>query len=280
MPDFNTLPDYNKSSPLGAPKYKIIYHENNDEVSTFDAFPEDTQVYATGEIALIQGYPYTRYSDDSIWEYTFAGWALAAGYSEPIAHVSGDEYIVENHDLILYAQWTRLSTLTVSAAGVLTVSEPHRTQIKTLIIPEYFLGTRIKTIGTDAFFNATIDTIVIPANIEEIREDAFNGWTGTTLRFIDTPVTGKYKALKLGAGCFNNTPNLVSIILPYRWREATGVLFNEQTKNGVFNIYIRNTKEYMEGMLDVPEDSLETYIADQENMDVHYLRNIYWGYND
>ena len=284
MADFNSLPDYNASSPLGLPKYKIIYHVNNDEVSTFDSFPMDTQVYATGEIAIIQGYTPVRFSDDGIWAYEFAGWTLAKGYSEPVAHVSGDEYIVTNHDLVLYAQWTKIATIFVDYEGTLSVKSSYRDSISSMIIPEYFGGSRIKSIGTNAFFNASIDTIVLPMNIEHVKYHAFNGWTGTTLRFIDGEVTTKYPGLKLFAGCFANTPNLTSIILPYRWREATGNLFPEQAdKSDTLNIYIRNTKDYIGTMLGLDEDAgddIETYIADPENLDMNYSRNIYWGYND
>lgn len=282
MADFNTLPDYNKSRPIGPPKYKIKYLINNDDVATFDMFPVDTNVYATGETAIIQGYNPIRYSRSGIHTYKFTGWSLARGISQIIAHTPGDEYIVKNHDLTLYAQWSKIPTIQVDSTGAMTTATGHVHNISVLTIPEFFGGARITKIGSNAFPSSDIDTIVVPPSITNIAVNAFAGWTGSTIRFIDNPVTFKYPGLTLEAGCFNSTPNLLNVLLPLRWRNATGVLFPDHGKSGVLTIYIRNTKLFMTAILDtnVIGWNVEDHIAAPNNAVAGYTRVIHWGYNN
>jgi len=277
--DFNTLPNYNLSSPLAPAKYHVSYYVNNDDLVMFDSFPVDTQVYLPGETAVIQGYDTTHFSQDGVWAYEFSGWSLIKGTLEEIVHTAGEQYIVSNHDLNLYAQWNKVPTITVDADGTLMLITTYKDAIQSLYIPEYFNGSRIKKIGTHAFLNSSIEDIVVPPNIVEIFANAFEGWTGSAIRFIDSEVTDKYPLLKLYVDCFYDTRNLVSITLPYRWRQATGIIFPEASnKSDVMNIYIRNTKAFMEEKLGV-EDA-EDYIADASNLSINYDRVFHWGYND
>jgi hypothetical protein len=280
--DFNTLPDYNVSSPLGAPKYKVVYNINNDDLVEFDGFPLDNEVYAPGATVAVEGYDFTRFSEDGVWAYEFSGWSLAKGLHEDIAYNPGDVYTFTNHDLILYASWSKVATISVDSAGRMTLNAAYKDAIDTLYIPEYFGGSRIKIIGGQAFFESSINTVVIPPNIIQVEADAFEDWTGSTLRFVDSNVTTKYPALQLDSYCFDNTPGLSEIILPYRWRAATGKLFPVTPKTSTFKIKIRNTEAYMSDLLDTDEVGfdVESYIADADNLGLNYSRIITWGYND
>lgn len=279
--DFNTLPNYNLSSPLPPGKFRVNYFVNNDSIVIPGNFPNDNNAYLPGEVATIQNYPYTHFSEDGIWAYTFAGWSLNKGLADGVDYYFGYELTMLNMDVNLYAQWTKVSTILVDSSAALTLKEAYRNAIPKMIIPEYFLGTRIKKIGTNAFLNSSVNEIVIPANIEDVGVDAFAHWTGTTLRFIDNEVTTKYPRLRLANGCFNNTPNLVNIILPYRWRavqEFPGKVFGAQPKSSVLHIYIRNTQEYMSELLNTGD--VEGYLADVDNPSLNYTRVFHWGYND
>ena len=64
--DFNTLPNYNLSSPLAAPKYRVNYYVNNEDLVIFDAFPVDTEAYLPGAPVTILGYDYIRFSQDGV----------------------------------------------------------------------------------------------------------------------------------------------------------------------------------------------------------------------
>lgn len=275
--DFNTLPNYNLSSPLGAAKYRVLYYPNNDAISI--PIVSDTTAYLPGETATIQGYPYTHFSEDGIWAYSFIGWALAKGSSDDIAYEEDMEFVMGEHDLVLYAQWSKTATITVNSVGQLLLKQAYKDDIIKMIIPEYFGGTRIKSIGTDAFLNSSISEIVIPPNITDIYSNAFSGWTGTTIRFVDAEVTDKYLSLKIWADAFYDTPNLLSLTLPYRWRAASGVIFPEAAdKAGIMTIYVRNTKAFMGEQLS--ESDAEAYISDPSNPNLNYERIFYWGYND
>jgi len=278
---FNTLPNYNLSSPLAIPKYRIIYHMNNDAI-TIEQPVVDTQVYASGAEAIVKNYTLKHISNDGIWCHTFIGWTLAKHTASEAEYTKDELCIIGDHDIHLYGVWSKEPTIEVSVTGEVALLPEYRLLLQTIYIPEYFGGVRLKTIVTNAFSDADLSEIVIPPNIHTIEEDAFKNCTCTSIRFIDSKVTLKYPGLKLLTGCFNNTPNLVSLTLPYRWTESTNrILQNDLNKVSVMNIYIRNTKEYMkellQGALPDPFD-VETFIADA-SVDT-YVRNIYWGYND
>lgn len=277
---FNTLPDYNLSSPLPAAKFRVLYDLNNDDFN-LEGSIVDNKVYLPGETAIILGYPYQGFSSDGLWVYTFNGWSLNKGVSSGTNFTQGLKYVMSATDLRLYAQWIKEPTVTVDANGTLMLKSAYKDRINTMIIPEYFGGSRIKIIGTNAFLNSSVSEIILPASITQVRSDAFNGWTGKSVRFIDADITNKYPLLRLSAGCFNNTPNLQHVILPYRWREATGVLF-PVVQYKELSIYIRNTKDYMESLLAPDENpfDVEAFIAAPSNLSANYSRTIYWGYND
>lgn len=277
---FNTLPDYNLSSPLPPAKFRVLYDLSNDDFN-IEGSVEDNRVYLPGEKATILWYPYEGFSSDGLWVYTFSGWALNKGIGSSTVFTEGYRHVMPATDLRLYAQWTKEPTVTVDANGTLKLKAIYKDKINTMIVPEYFGGSRIKIIGTDAFADSSISEIILPASITEVEGDAFDNWTGTTLRFIDADRTIKYPPLKLSENCFKNTPNLRSIILPYRWQEADGVLFPiVQYKK--LSIYIRNTKDYMEELLARGADpfDVEAYIAAPSNLPLNYSRTIYWGYNE
>lgn len=277
---FNTLPDYNLSSPLPDAKFRVLYDSNNDDFN-LEGVIEDNKVYLPGETAIILGFPYQSFSSDGLWVYTFNGWTLNKGIDSGTNFTAGLPYVMAATDLRLYAQWIKEPTVTVDADGKLMLKSEYKDRITTMIIPEYFGGSRIKIIGTNAFLNSSIAQIILPASITDVEADAFNNWTGTTLRFTDADITFKYPLLRLSADCFKNTPNLRSIILPHRWREATGVLF-PVVQYKELSIYIRNTKDYMESLLapnEYPFD-VEAFIAAPSDLSANYSRTIYWGYND
>ena len=278
--DFNTLPDYNLSSPLPPAKFRVLYDLNNDDFN-IEGSVADNRVYLPGEEATILGYPYEGFSSDGLWVYTFSGWSLNKGIGSSTDFTEGLSYVMPATDLRLYAQWTKEPTVTVDADGTLKLKAIYKDKINTMIVPEYFGGSRIKIIGTDAFSDSSISEIILPASIKEVEAGAFDNWAGTTLRFIDADVTVKYPLLKLSAGCFKNTPNLRSIILPYRWQEADGILF-PVVQYKELSIYIRNTKDYMEELIapDLESFDVEAYIAAPSALALNYSRTIYWGYNE
>jgi len=279
--DFNTIPDYNLSRPLPTSRYKVVYYINNDVMQTPSTFVNDNNTYLPGDTVTILDYAYQHFSIDGVWVYTFLGWSLNKD-NLGINFTSGFTTMPVG-DLHLYAVWGKESTLSVNGQTVSLKAE-YKDAINYLKIPEYFYGVRIKTIGPSAFDGSSIDEIVLPPSITTIAQQAFLNWTGSTLRFIDADVTDKYPYLSILEDAFENTPNLVKIILPYRWRYSNGVIFpNNAVKADVFNIYIRNSKDFMEEKLNiVPPNLVEDYIADVNNPSpgIHYTRYIHWGYND
>ena len=279
--DFNTIPDYNLSRPLPISRYKVVYHiDNNDAMQTPSTPVNDNNTYLPGDTVTILDYAYPHFSADGVWVYTFLGWSLNKD-NLGINFTSGNTTTMPVGDIHLYAVWGKESTLLVNEQTVSLKAE-YKDAINYLKIPEYFYGVRIKTIGSSAFANSSINEIVIPPSITTIAQEAFLNWTGSTLRFVDANVTDKYPYLSILQDAFKNTPNLVKIILPYRWWYSDGVIFpNNAVKADVFNIYIRNSKDFMEEKLNiVPLSLVEDYIADENNLTIHYTRYIHWGYND
>jgi hypothetical protein len=279
--DFNTLPDYNLSRPLPPGKFRVNYFVNNDDINIPDMFVSDNNVYLPGELASVLWYPYTHYSQDGVWAYTFNGWSLTKGMSGVAEYYENYEITMQAVDINLYGCWIKTPTINVNSQGAMTLKTEYKNAFSKLVIPEYFGGIRIKRIGHEAFLNSSINEIVIPPSIIQLDYNAFNQWSGSIIRFIDADITIKYPGLKLSAGCFTGTPNLVKIILPYRWIAAgnnPNKIFIEQPKADTFNIYIRNSKNLMNELLDTVD--AELYITDNSNPSINYIRNVYWGYND
>lgn len=276
----NLYPDYNTSRPLGEPKYRVNYNVNNDKV-TLDYTINDEKVYKKGSAVYIEGYGENDiyFSDDGQYAYKFLGWSFGQNTNE-IDLSRGDELIIANYDVNLYAVWSKEFTLIVNEEGVMSFNTLKfgNKHIPLLIIPEYTpTNVRIKTIDTASFImESYITTILVPPNIELIKQNAFSDWLGKEIRFIDNPITVKYQGLYLEAGAFNNTPNLIDIVLPYRWVGAEGQLTNAiSNKHNKF--YIRNTKEKMEEQIN-PPGNIEAYLAPDDSSE--YTRKFYWGYND
>lgn len=278
--DFNTIPNYNLSSPLPVARYRVNYHINNDDITITP--PTDNQTYLRGETAVCAGLSTTTYyySFDGVWAYQWLGWSLNST-SNIVKYLAGHEITMDSIDINLYAVWSKTCILSVEPNGKVIISSAHLNGPDRLIIPEYIGPVRTHIIGKNTFTNSTIRDIIIPPSITDIEEYAFKGWRGSTIRFIDTDVTTKYPPLNLHGAVFEDTPNLIEIILPYRWRswemDMSGKrLFPAQEKTNVFNIYIRNTQAFMSDLLN--RVYVETYIASPD--EPTYTRKIYWGYND
>lgn len=285
---FNILPDYNLSSPLGPSKYKVRYLPNNDSINFPERFVVDTNVYLPGDMVTVLNYPYAHYSEDGVWLYTFIGWSLGKGIN-PIGTFNTGTFLMPPQDITLYAQWAKECTLDLVHNNQVLVKLQHRQNITKLVIPEYLGGVRIKEIATYGFQNSTITEVVVPTSITRINAYAFSGWTGSRLRFTDGTVTHKYPALELKSDCFVNTPNLVELLLPYRWQKCLDLgseelpkrlMDAELGKSGVVNVYIRNTKAAVAEYLAIPFASVEDRLFGSANPSMLYDRNIYWGYND
>lgn len=281
--DFNTLPDYNLSRPLANSMYHVNYYRNNENLVVFDDFPIDTATYLPGATVTIADYTPVRFSSDGVWAYYFTGWSLAKGKYEVISYNAGDSCSMPNHDINLFAQWLKVSTITVDVNAAVAVKTEYKDAIPSMRIPEYFEGTRIKTIKRLAFSEASISEIVIPPNITFIEDNAFENWTGEVIRFVDSAVTSKYPELFLSINCFASTPNLITVLLPYRWRGCDGPLFPAESKSGPMIIKIRNTLAFMKDLLDWDDrgyDNVTEMVAAADNPSLNYTRIITWGYND
>lgn len=268
---FNTLPDYNISRPLGRPKYKVIYHINNDELN-IDRVPVDTKAYSNGDVATILEFEYPGYyTQDGLFWCEFSGWAYAENASTVLQGT--DTRLIEDSDVHLYAQWSKSSTLQVDShtQTITGFIEHANMRIPRLVIPEYHQGIRLVRLG-GAFEGINIDEIVIPPSIHTIEGGAFYGWNGTSLQFVDAPVSIKYPALTLEDVSLGALNNVARVVLPYRWRYYdTPYLIEsyERVLGEPLQICIRNRKAYMEELNDGLE--LDTDIAG-----VKFI----WGYNE
>lgn len=274
----NTLPDYNKSRSLGKPKYKVIYHVNNDSILNIDQFIIDNQVYAEGDIVTIKDYNIDHPSVDGLSMYSFVGWAYSPTASYAIEVNPLQELTVNSKDIVLYAQWESVPTVHVLNDGGIYIKEDFRSSLRHLSIPEYYRGKRITKIVAPGFSNTRITSILIPASIKQIESGAFDRWLGTSISFAEAEITEKYPGLILDSGVFSNTTNLTNILLPYRLLGFSSLVFPKENK--AIDIYVRHRKEYMSVLTGIPLNVIDDVLADENDADVGYIRNIQWGYNE
>lgn len=286
---FNTLPDYNLSRPLAKPKYRIIYHVNNDKINLIDNFPVDTQTYNPGDKVQLVGATDSFYSVDGNYVYKQSGWALRPR-DVLIELYINETIIVPHHDLHLYALWHKDETFTVDykERAITGFKQAHK-NIPYFVVPEYAGGVRIHTIGAGAFSGTAIREVVVPASITLIKTNAFVNWGGQILRFVDARVTEKYPALTIEGGFLSVVGNLTSLVLPYRWHYFTGTPllgFTEDVSD--FTLYVRNRASFIElnnpdmmrGVKDgepITHLSIDSAIKGGSDADVF---QIVWEYNE
>lgn len=273
----NTLPDYNTSRPLGDPKFKVVYHLNNDQITNINNFIIDNQVYCDGETVVARNYTLNHVSADGMTMFSFVGWAYTpSGYA--IEVFPEQEMTINSGDIALYAQWAETPTVVITNNGGLYIKEEYLSQLRHLSIPEYYRGKRITRIVEPGFSRSRITSIVIPASITHIDSKTFDGWMGTSVTFAEAEITNKYPGLTLGANLFKDTPNLTSILLPYRLIHFEAKVFPAQNK--FLSIFVRHRKEYMSLVTGCPSNTIESSLSDNDDDDEGYIRTIQWGYNE
>lgn len=273
----NTLPDYNTSRPLGDPKFKVVYHINNDQISNIDHFIIDNQVYCDGETVVAKNYTLKHASADGMTMFSFVGWAYTSS-SYAIEVFPEQEMTINSGDIALYAQWAETPTVVITNNGGLSIKPEYCLQLSHLIIPEYYRGKRITRIVKPGFSQSRITSIVIPASITHIDSGTFDGWMGMSVTFAEAEITDKYPGLTLGADLFKNTPNLTSILLPYRLIHFEAKVFPAQNK--FLSIFVRHRKEHMSLVTRYPSDTIESILSDDNDNEEGYIRTIQWGYNE
>lgn len=274
----NTLPDYNTSRPLGDPKFKVVYHINNDQIININQFVVDNQVYCDGETVVAKNYTLEHASADGMTMFSFVGWAYTSNSSYAIDVFPGQEMTINSGDIVLYAQWEETPTVVITNNGGLYIKEEYRLRLSHLNIPEYYRGKRITRIVYPGFRQSRMSSIVIPASIVNIASYTFENWMGTSVTFAEAEITNKYPGLTLEANVFKDTPNLTSILLPYRLKYFVATVFPAQNKS--LSIFVRHRKEYMSLVTGFPSDEIESILSDDNNAGERYIRTIQWGYNE
>jgi hypothetical protein len=209
-------------------RFRINYYPDNNNlyIPAGNSFTKDTKVYLYNEVATID-YPKPPFnvfaSLDGQFIYTFDGWtrehtALGVtssnGYSLAQLGVSGGIKVNMGADLSLYAFWSFIRTLEITALGLVNISTAARPNLVNLIIPEYINSIQAKTIRTNFISNPTAPTtdlltkgIYLPKSILELQANAFDGFKGHTILLNQGLTT-------IRANAFANTPSLFEIIIP------------------------------------------------------------------
>lgn len=162
-----------------------------------------TLIYGNGEdnytFNVVNGETIAEPVDPVFAKHTFIGWyngETPYNFANPVTG-----------DLELHAHWvdgsigfnlTYNNTYEVTgSAGVLNV-----------VIPSYYKGVPVTSIGMQAFSHSSITSIVLPSSIILIGGDAFNGCEGLTS--INIPEGVK----TIEGSAFNGCINLASVVIP------------------------------------------------------------------
>ena len=292
---FNTLPDYNKSSSLKAPKFRVDYIVNNSNISLED-FVQDNNAYNYGSTVVVLGYDYPKVGNDGNYVYFFTGYSKVPNAGQATIF-PGDDIIIK-HNIKLYAVWEKVTTFTVTIdptdkSGVLKMKDTvvagtgvlfdFKNYIHTFRTPEYFNNIRVKTIDTECFLGHYIDHIIITPNIAKIKSAAFKNWYGSQVTFVESAVTTKYPALEITLGAFSEVgDSLVSIVFPYRFQKIKnitgGAIFPSYGQNKHLEVFMRTPRDFFIESAQVDDMTVDGFIcgAPTSNFD----STIYWGWND
>ncbi|MFA5068061.1 MAG: leucine-rich repeat protein [Candidatus Izemoplasmatales bacterium] len=231
------------------------YFEGYESSYTYVFYDLGDGVYKKYDIGD-PGDPITEYIP-SKEGYTFAGW-----YSdyERTQFYSDSITAIPNTDMLVYAKWTNnldlLYEFTLLTDGTYEISDFYGGGMIDLVLPEYYEGVPITSIGPSAFYFAYINSVTIPDSVRAIKTSAFanakikNIYFGETSQLtsigdnafnINDIVTLRLPSglTSIGIQAFANSHCLTSVILPGGLQTIGANAFAQDYK--MTSIYIPNT---------------------------------------
>lgn len=214
-------------------KYRVFYHINNDAIvfKGDTKFVEDLYMYDYEDTYTVKGWNIRLLSADGATAYTFNGWKRNA--NEVIADVIEPGYegtITE--DIHYYADWLTESTLTCALDGTVYIKNDFIGSLTNLEIPSIVNNIMVRSIpsnflykrdyttnpATVTVFGASVlESITLPPYLTEIQNAGFKGFLGTEIDLPETImdiVSNTYAGIRIETNAFQDTPNLIGIVLP------------------------------------------------------------------
>ena len=268
-------------------KFCVHYHSNNADIVLRSKlqFVQDSRAYLYGDTATIKGWNTTMLSVYGHTAYKFLGWMRNS--TEVTDDLLEEGNLLEmKSDVHLYAKWQTESTLTITSNGIVGIKNAYRRSLVTLEIPEYINTIPARIIPANFIFNTAtdqhatnLDRIVLPKNLNEIQAMAFNGFTGSSIVFPETPVSNLYAGVTIGQNAFVSTPNLLNILLPANIVTMHQLAFPQVT-NKMMYIYIRYLKNNKPLWYIDDDDTAHGWHTEWAAASGNsYTVNIVWGYN-
>ena len=194
-----------ESGPIDESDNIITYDTNGGEYILSDGLPMNKVVYST----LHHPRPNTSIGTDIMKRdgYTQIGWNTKADLSGE--HIGlGSRYLdLNNHTFTLYAEWSKYSNLNEFEYHLNVdqyIVDKYIGTSKEVSIPEYIDNMPVTTIGEKAFFETSVETVVLPKSISKVEQLAFGRCSIKEIYFYDNLV-------EIEDGCFVESNNLSTI---------------------------------------------------------------------
>jgi hypothetical protein len=265
-------------------KFRVHYHINNDQIvlssGTSTQFIQDTRAYLYNDTAIVKGWNIDLLSYDGATAYHFLGWTRNKSQVTEEAIQEGAILTIKS-DVHLYAKWSKVSTLTVSPLGEVSIKDLYKPSLTHLVIPDMINNVPARSIASNFILDTdsvrakhadNLQTIILPRYLSEIKQQAFNGFKGTSIALPETQtVEGFYTGVTIRNAAFQSTPNLTSIILPLNVMTIEAGAFPAVANKNLI-IYPRVLE------LNKPAGWANLWYAG-DNESIFYTVNVVWGYN-
>lgn len=270
----------NDLSDLPVFKFRVYYDLNNDEIDLNGIpFVEDTRAYLYNDTATIKGWNLEMLSYDGVYAYQFVGWSRGPEGVQDSTYDTGNLVTIMS-DIKLYAVWEKVSTLTNTVAGVVSIKDAYKFSLHTLIIPNIVNNNMVREIPTDFLLHPTdptkhavnLMTIDLPDYLWTIKSGAFNGFEGSSIILPETERDDiTYPGIEIEGNAFIATPNLQDIVIPANVH-TIGLNAFPIVNDKTLNIYCRILEQ------NKPDTWNAQWYADSDVVS-NYVVNIMWGHN-
>ena len=191
--------------PIDESNNQITYDANGGEYILVNGLPMNKVVYST----IHHPRPNTSIGTDIMYRngYTLIGWNTKSDLTGE--HIGlGSRYLdLENHTFTLYAEWSKHSDKSSFAYHVnedTIVIDKYIGDSLEVSIPEFIDEKEVTVIGERAFFESTIEKVILPKSITKVEQLAFGRCSIKELFFYDNLV-------EIEDGCFMESKNLSTV---------------------------------------------------------------------
>ena len=259
-------------------KFRVFYHMNNADAvlstHTAQSFVTDTHAYLYDEEATILNWSTDLVSLDGTKVFTFNGWRRDPAQLT-LDPIDAGTKVKMQADLHLYASWTVHSTLVITNAGVLSLNPTYASTLTYLNIPSLVNNKPVFEIAshfvydtdTEAVRAPNLNTIIVPSSVRRLNNNAFKGFQGTSIDFVE----GGTAPLVIESGAFADCTKMETLLIP-----ANVSTISMNAIGSVSNLTRTIQCRILEN--NKPDAWLPGWYAATDK-GINYMVNVVWGYN-